>query len=73
MIGYFLNDAYKNIDKLCSFKDNESCRLIWRPLEFIFNKSPTISAIMLIMYLFLIGNHMPKNNKFFSRNYASMT
>ena len=73
MTFYFLNDAYKNIDSLCSFKDEESCRLIWRPLEFIYNKKPAISGIMLILYLFLIGKHMPKTDKPFSNNYASAT
>ena len=74
-ILYFLNDMSKNLDKICSFKDKDSCRLVWKPLEYMYNQSNILFILAVSLYFFLIkssGYVIPNNSKFLKKYFVTI-
>lgn len=64
---YMIYILTQNFDKICSLKDTPSCRLIWKPFEFLYNHNYII--LLFILLYFLVGIPCIPDQKTFFRNY----
>lgn len=70
---YIVYILKKNFDKICSFKDEKSCRLIWKPFEFLYKYNYLIIFLFIILYFAVSMPCFMEQKKYFRNSIFKLT
>ena len=64
---YSIKILFDNKNKICSFKDKDSCRLTWEPFRFLIENNSILFTTIFCLYLYLF--YIIRDSKTFGKKY----